>query len=102
MRLNVATFSAFALFGIIATVHHFQLLGKPHRVALKSLSSTGKARLAQLGEDSDWHVKNWNKQHLDAVASGRVGPTTVKNIWRSKDKAWSGIDDILPTTGGLC
>jgi hypothetical protein len=100
MRIHFASGFALAFCGIIAIVHRFRLLDNSTSLEVKSAVSRGNARLVQLGEDSDWHVKNWDKEHLNAVASGRVGPTTVRNIWKSKDKAWSGIDDILPTTGG--
>ncbi len=104
MRLHRASGCGLAFCLIIATVHHFQLFGTSHRLALKSSppfrGPDAKATLSQLGQDDDWHVGSWSQQHLKAVSAGEVGPTTVKNIWRSKDQAWKGIDDILPTGGG--
>eukprot|EP00291_Cryptomonas_curvata_P019548 CAMPEP_0172169694 /NCGR_PEP_ID=MMETSP1050-20130122/10847_1 /TAXON_ID=233186 /ORGANISM="Cryptomonas curvata, Strain CCAP979/52" /LENGTH=188 /DNA_ID=CAMNT_0012840779 /DNA_START=1 /DNA_END=563 /DNA_ORIENTATION=+ len=105
MRLHRASGCGLAFCLIIAAVHHFQLFGTSHRLALKSSppfrGPDAKATLSQLGEDADWHVGSWSQQHLKAVSAGEVGPTTVKNIWRSKDEAWKGIDDILPTGGGF-
>ena len=50
-----------------------------------------------LGQDADWHVKDWSAEHKRAVESGHAGKTSVHNIWLSPDQAWNGIDDILPT-----
>ena len=57
--------------------------------------------LQSLGEDRDWDVQKWSKNHLHAVSADLVDRRSVKNIWHSKSEAWSGIDRILPTGGGF-
>ena len=50
-----------------------------------------------LGQDSDWHEQRWSPEHYINVAGSRVDDITAKGIWKGKDEAWAGIDDVLPT-----
>jgi len=53
----------------------------------------------ELGEDADFDVKTWSKQHRVNVGDGHLDRASVKSIWSSPNKAWKGIDSILPTGG---
>jgi hypothetical protein len=77
--------------------------GAPHaHMALKMAKPAREMSLAQLptqqlGQDKDWHMRQWSPEHYIDVAAGRVDSTTTKGIWKSKDEPWAGIDEVLPT-----
>jgi len=82
--------------------------GAPHgHMALKSLKPAREMSLAQvptqmLGQDQDWHEQKWSPQHYVNVAASRVDDATAKGIWKSKDEAWSGIDEVKVLHQCIC
>jgi len=46
---------------------------------------------------TDFDVSKWSQRHMNTVASNGVDARTAKGIWHSKDEAWAGIDEVLPT-----
>lgn len=71
-------------------------------MALKMVKPAREMSLAelptqQLGQDKDWDEAKWSPEHYINVAGSRVDDITANGIWKNKDEAWDGIDNVLPT-----
>jgi len=48
-------------------------------------------------DQTNFDVSRWTQRHMNSVAENGVDDQTAKGIWHSKNQAWAGIDEVLPT-----
>ena len=59
--------------------------------------SSGAQPAVMMGTNDHFDVSRLTQRHMNSVASNDVDSATAKGIWHSKNQAWAGIDEVLPT-----